>query len=187
MKTTKLWFANAAIAILLILSSCTGERSATRYFDKHPDKAAKFVSQRIIVTTDTITTGLDSASYMEAYNEVWAYADSLLDAASKKCPDINKDSVRTVIKEQLKVKLLPCKDSMKTIVKAYENLERVRYLDGTIELKNNQIIKLTESNNKLQDKISKQVKRIRWLWLFLILAISWIFRKPILSLIKTFL
>ena len=173
-------------AILMILSSCTTQKKATRWFDDHEPVAAKYclVKFPLKETTDTLYT-IDSAGYEAAYWELWKYADSLLDARSKVAHDTAYiEKIRESIKTEIKYKLKPCIDSSKTVIKTVEDTRKITVLNAKIEEQISIITNMYNRNNELQGKLSNRTNYL-WISLLIILLLSlYITRKLWVPLIK---
>lgn len=138
-------FRNVAPLIvgLLILSGCVNQKKATDWFNKHEQKAAEYCAVKYPVKESIDSSyKVDSANYNKAYYELWAYADSLLKEREKVSTDtVYFQTVREQIKTEIKWRLKPCVDSIKTIVKTVENTARVQALTLSIAAKDDVISK----------------------------------------------
>lgn len=165
--------------ILLVLASCTTQKKATTWFNEHEQKAAEYCAVKYPVNESIDTSyKVDSANYNKAYYELWAYADSLLKEREKISTDtVYFQTVREQIKTEIKWRLKPCVDSIKTIVKTVENTAKVQALTLSINAKDDIISKRDLRITNLEGKLGFYKK---WFFincglLLLILLIS--FRK----------
>lgn len=165
--------------ILLVLASCTTQKKATTWFNEHEQKAAEYCAVKYPVKESIDTSyKVDSANYNKAYYELWAYADSLLKEREKISTDtVYFQTVREQIKTEIKWRLKPCVDSIKTIVKTVENTAKVQALTLSINAKDDIISKRDLRITNLEGKLGFYKK---WFFincglLLLILLIS--FRK----------
>lgn len=112
----------------LLLVSCTTERKAVRYFDQHPETAGNYCADKfpVIPIIDTIVVGYDSTAFNEAYNEVLRFADSLLSLPRDTA--YVHDTVR--IKQRIRLSVRPCIDTIRTVLRTYENTARITALQA---------------------------------------------------------
>lgn len=184
-----------------VLSGCTNERKVTKYLDKHPEQASKIIAARINLKTDTLFQ-LDSASYFKALLPLMFYIDSLTTDnqlwKSKAGVKVNIDSLRSEIKKRVMATLKPCVDSIKTIQTTIENKDRINFLEGQLDLKENQRLGAESRNAELQEKLDSKEKEIdalkdkvkeqrrgkAKLWILIIILLFLLFRKPIIKLLS---
>ena len=151
-------FRNVAplIVVLLILSGCVNQRKATIWFNEHEQKAAEYCAVKYPVKESIDSSyKVDSANYNKAYYELWAYADSLLNEREKVSIDtVYFQTVREQIKTEIKWRLKPCVDSIKTITKTVENTAKVQALTLSINAKDDIISKRDLRITNLEGKLS---------------------------------
>ena len=188
MRIQKLLSASAImwVATLMILSSCTTQKRATRWFNEHETEAAKYCSVKFPVSESVDTAFvIDSAGYEAAYWELWRYADSLLNERSKTTHDTAYiEKIRESIKTEIKWRLKPCVDSVKVVTKTVENTARVKYLTGKLDEQITIITNMYNRNNILEQKLTQR-NRLLWITGIIIICFClWFTRKlwmPLLS------
>lgn len=185
------------IASLLIIS-CTTEKRATKYFDKHEEKAIKYLKKKYPVrqTSDT-TYNIDSTSYLEAYTQMWQYADSLLRVIETApndsvavyydtlyIPNAKADKkLREQIEKEIRKRLRPCLDSVMRIKETVIDTLTIREKELIIEKKDKAISSLSSVIEKQSDKINQLQKYKILFWVLVIALLLWITRafwKPLL-------
>lgn len=188
MKIKKLLSVSAImwVATLMILSSCTTQKKAIRWFNEHETEAAKYCAVKFPVSESVDTSFvIDSAGYEAAYWELWHYADSLLNERSKVEHDTAYiERIRESIKTEIKWRLKPCVDSVKVVTKTVENTAKVKYLTGKLDEQITVITNMYNRNNELQQKITEK-NRVLWImWIVIIGFLLWFTRRlwmPLLS------
>lgn len=168
--------------------SCMTQKKAEGYFDKHPEKAAKYLSEKFPLKPTTITEfiAIDSLGYEQAYNELLTFADSLLLSVRKdtqymyhpfteKKPNI--DSIRYAVERKIRKALKPCIDSVKIITKIVPDSARNFYLLSEIK-------KYSADATYQKSRGDRNSKQRNWCIVIIILLLGWIFRKHILKLIN---
>lgn len=188
MKRLSFRLAVLSAVVLLILSSCTNQRKVTKWLDGNRKAAAKYCAATfpVIEKTDTLYT-VDSAGYEQAYMELWAYADSLLNASKD---TVMVERIRESIKTEIKYRLKPCVDSVKVVTKTVINTAQLEVANGVISDLQAELARKDETISKRDDRISKLEEKNnglkRWLWigwlLFICLAV-WCNRKLLIRLI----
>lgn len=134
--------------LLILLFSCTTERKAVKYFDKHQETAGNYCSGKFPVfpIVDTIIVGYDTAAFDAVYNEMLRFVDSLL-LLPKDTAYIH-DTVK--IKGRIRHVLIPCKDSTVTLIKTVENKAKIAALEAEKKLLEQQVYHLkTKGNGRL--------------------------------------
>lgn len=141
---------------LLIHSSCTTEKKAITWLNNHEQKAAEYCAVKYPVKESVDSSyKIDSANYNKAYYELWAYADSLLKEREKVSTDtVYFQTVREQIKTEIKWRLKPCIDSIKTITKTVENTAKVQALTLSLSVKDETISKRDLRITNLEGKLS---------------------------------
>ena len=182
--------------VLLILSGCTTQKKATKWFDDNRKAAAKYCAVKfpVLEKTDTAFV-IDSAGYEAAYWELWKYADSLLTTVSKDTQyiernNVNIDSLRKVIALQIREKVKPCIDSVKVVTKTVLDTKQLDVANGVIddlekELKGKDatISKRDDRITVLEGKISAKNKALWIAWVIVIFLLVWMNRKLLVRLI----
>lgn len=131
--------------LILFLASCTTERKAVKYFDGHPEAAGNYCTGKFpfLPLIDTVIISYDSSDYNEAYNEVLRFADSLLLLPHD--TSYVHDTVR--IKQRIRLSVRPCIDTIRTVVRTYENTAKITALQAEIERLNKEIFHLQKKAN----------------------------------------
>ena len=177
----------AYFAIVLSLISCQTERKATRFMSEHPNILAKICDEKfpVILSTDTVI-GVDSnliAQYEREFSNLYYLIDSL----------ISNDSVRTVIKTQIKTVKEPVYKT-KTITVTKENTARLaackeqmeeseRDYQLNIQGFEHELDEADKQIQELKDKVNRTRKqRNKFMW-FLIAMSIFAFRRQIVKLI----
>lgn len=163
------------ILFLLILTGCTTQKKASKYFNNHPDQLAPICAEKFPVKDSLVTR--DSIRF-----------DTLFIEGE---PVILKDSfyikgdtvVKVITKECSKVQAI-YKTVTKDSIHYVENTARAKVLENAIEAGNKKIKQIGDSLTKAEDKIKHKNKLIWWLIIVVAIESLWIFRKPLLSLIN---
>jgi ATP-dependent Lon protease len=190
----KLLFRISLIAIIYSLTSCQTERKATRFMAEHPNVLAKICDEKfpVIPSVDTLVT-IDSmllAQYEREFSNLYYLIDSL----------ISNDSVRTVIKTQIKTVKEPVYKT-KTITVTKENTRKLQLCNAEKDALREQMEEnerdyqlniqgfeheLDEADKQIQeltDKVNRTRKqRNKFMWLLVAMTI-FAFRRQILKLI----
>lgn len=185
--------AGLLVAAVLILSSCTNLKKATRYFDGNRKAAAKYCAAvfPVIEKTDTVYQA-DSTDYDTVVNELLRYSDSLLAELEKK-PNVSQvdiDSLRKVISLQIKSKVKPCVDNIKVVEKTVINTAQLEVANGVIGDLQAELARKDETISKRDARITQLEEKNnglwKWLWIgWLLFAclLVWCNRKLLVRLI----
>lgn len=177
------------IIVLVLLASCTTEKKATRWFDKHKDVAAEYLNSRFppTYTIDTVYLPVDSADYWEAYFSTTYKVDSILDEL-KSIPKIiyipgdstkiNIDSVKKVIRLQILKTLQPCLKQTRVVLKEKRNLVAEYLLNKRVDSLSTTLKNVKERLVNREEKVGELRSRVFWLWIFVFLLILYI-AKPL--------
>lgn len=172
-----------AACIIIILASCTTQRKAEKYFNSHVDKAAEYCANKfpVIPHVDSTTT-IDSTGFWDAFNALYLFADSLLQAG-KDTVKIPVEITREVVREKIKRELAPCVEKVVTVrervidsARQFILQDKIAGLDKLVREKENDI-QIIDSKRDWWKKIAIWGLGINCLLLV------WIFRKPIIRLI----
>lgn len=127
-------------------------------------------------STRVIFDGLDTAAYEAAYWEMARYADSLFNqleadrnafkpTPESPCPPpVNLDSLRKAVDVQIRKRLIPCKDSVKTVIKTIVDDAKVKHLQFKIDEKDAIISARDKRITELETKAASLKKWVWWFW-----------------------
>lgn len=162
---------------IALLSSCVTQKKVNAWLNDHPTVAAGYCADKFPpdTTTRVITGTVDTASYAAAYNNMATYADSLFTqlqiqrnafkpTAERPCPpQVNIDSLRKAVDMEIRKRLVPCKDSIKTVVYTVVDKAREKQLQGKLDEKDGTITARDTRITELEGKVKALRK---WAWLF---------------------
>ena len=151
--------------------------------DKYPQETAKECAEKFPIkeTVDTLLVSDDILleAYQQEYDRLATIIDSLL---KNGCDTMYIDRIKE------KIRKIPCKPEVKYIVKTQENTAKLQVLKDSCENLTKTFVTIIEKNETSIDKLTKANGKLknqnRWLWLLLVIAAIWTFRKSILSLVK---
>lgn len=134
--------------LLILLFSCTTERKAVKYFDKHQDVAGNYCNKKfpVLPIVDTVIVAYDSTAFDAVYNEMLKFVDSLL--SLPKDTAYVHDTLK--IKGRIRYVLIPCKDSTVTLIRTVENKAKIAALEAEKKDLEKQVYHLkTKGNGRL--------------------------------------
>lgn len=134
--------------LLILLVSCTTERKAVKYFDRHQDVAGNYCTGKfpVLPIVDTVIVGYDSSAFDAVYNEMLKFVDSLLSLPHDTA--YIHDTIR--IKGRMRYVLTPCKDSTVTLIRTVENKAKITALEAEKKDLEKQVYHLkTKGNGRL--------------------------------------
>lgn len=159
----------------VVLTGCATEKSAKRYADNHRDKAAEYCAVTFPVkeVTDTFIQ-IDSSRAVEFRERLERYADSVLEATKTRTADTSLiryiDRVKEVVKTEIRYKMKPCNDSVRTVVRTVESTAKTEYLTAQIKAKDETITKRDNRITKLEEKVAAQKKYVWLFWIILVIG-----------------
>jgi hypothetical protein len=166
------------IILCVLVTSCITEKKVNRWLDEHKTKAAGYCADNYPpdTLTKTIIENIDSAGYYDAYMGMSTYADILFwrldsmkrNATPERPYKVNMDSLRRVVDKEIRQRLKPCIDTVKVVTNTVVDMARVKYLQGTIDMKDHAMAEMQVMANERENKIRSQRK---WFWLFWVLII----------------
>lgn len=171
------------LLVLVLFASCATPNKLKKIMDKLPEATAKECNQRFPIkeTIDTVYT-VDSnvlKSYEDEYTRLNIKIDSLL---GEGCDTLYIDRIKEVIKQ------LPAKTNTKVIVKTQESTAKIQVMKDSCDKMVSGLVAANENNAVIIQNITAKNDSLRkqntWLWLVIVIAAIWIFRKRILSLVK---
>lgn len=167
------------LTLLLTVSfcSCITERKVKRWLNEHPTEAAGYCADEFPpdTTAQVIYDTVDTKAYYKAYQQLNGYADSLFDQLQQErnrfvptpaapCPpQVNIDSLRTVVDKEIRKRLIPCKDDVKYIKYTVVDKAREKQLQGKLDEKDGVISARDKRITEQEAKIKGQKK---WFWFF---------------------
>jgi hypothetical protein len=192
------------LILLVLLIGCTTEKKVTKWNESHKDRAAKYCSEVFPCLPgkpDSIIKFLpgDTAGYNQAILElqqnldiVNEINDSLIrvliaDTSCKKYAAAVEDLQRQndKLKHNVRTVSKPVHDtSLKVIRIPYADSSRDYYLQAQVNQCHDEGIKKDVKISELNNAVKKYKKFVWYFWILCALIALWIFRKPILSLIK---
>jgi len=186
------------VTIITLLASCHPQKRISRLLDKHPGIAAVECESRfpVLETTDTLIV-VDSSA-LEMYEKEFQYLTAMIDSIlSSGCDTVTVEKIKW-LKSQMPEK--PCQETIVRITKestakleihksqfAAKEKEYIRQADSLQKKIESQDKALQKTEEQLADAMEKNHKlrgqRNDLFWL-LLLAVAFIFRKPLWSLGK---
>jgi hypothetical protein len=171
-------------AFWVTLFSCTTPQKLNKVMNKLPEAAAKECAVRFPIkeTIDTVTV-IDSLM-LQAYEMEFVYLYSMLDSLLGSQVDVGTKKEIVKIFQEKKVPVI----KYKYITKVQENTARCQVIldscNKMSSLLNKKLDKEQEKVKALTDKAEKYKDQRNWYLLLIITLLIWIFRKPIIKLIK---
>ena len=180
------------LTVSYLAPSCINQKKVTRWLNENPGKAAEWCADEFPVKESVDSSyKIDSADYEQAYAEVWAYADSLLNELDNRVeaghggyvpvgsfpPPMSIDSLRLAISKQLRKSLKPCIDSVKVITRTIENIARVSALSHDLREKDKVISARDQTITEQAKKIKAKTKWVFFFWILVGLIAVYIYLK----------
>jgi hypothetical protein len=156
-----------------MIAACVTQKKVSTWLNDHPTAAAGYCADKFPpdTTSRVITDSVDTKAYEAAYNGMATYADGLFmqlkqaresfkATPRQPCPPVmNLDSLRRAVDAQIRVRLIPCKDSIKVVTTTVVDRAREIQLQGTIDEKDATIM--------ARDKRVTELEGLRkWPWMF---------------------
>lgn len=158
---------------LIMIASCITQSKVNTWLNDHPTTAAGYCADKFPpdTTSRVISDSVDTRAYEAAYSGMATYADSLFIELQKQresfkatpqqpCPPpVNLDSLRKSVDTEIRKRLTPCKDTIKTVINTVVDRAKERQLQGTIDQK--------DATITARDKRVTELEGLRkWVWMF---------------------
>lgn len=152
--------------------------------DKLPEATANECAVRFPIKETIETVTITDSALLHQYEIEFEYMAQMIDSLlNSNCDTLKVEKIKQVITK------IPCKPTIKYVIKTQENTAKVKVILDSCEKMSSLLNKKLDISEKkvaeLSDKCDKYKRqRNRYFWLLVALLI-WSFRKPIASLLKS--
>lgn len=163
--------------LIMLLTSCTTERKATRYFNEHKPVAANYCAEAFPVK-DSMSV-IERTKYDTLYAPVY-----MVDTVVRFDTLINERAVTLTRPVKVPCPSVPIitKTVTRDSIHFLENTARIDACEYTIQDLQVKVLTQAARIDTLQDKVKHKNKAILWLLLIIVVESIYIFRKPLMSL-----